>query len=118
MVPLLWKSYKLKRVVKSAMGAETIALLEGAEHAILAKALIKEVMCIDMPLICISDKSLVTAVKSTKNIEGKRLHIVLYDKCCRKEKFQRFSSKDQLADCLTKGTASPDNLLEVLMKIK
>ena len=53
--PLLWKSHKLKRVIKSAMGAEKMALLEGAEHAILVKALIREIMCIDLPLVCISD---------------------------------------------------------------
>ena len=47
MVPLLWKSHKLKRVVKSAMSAETMALLEGAEHAILLKALIQEIIGID-----------------------------------------------------------------------
>lgn len=118
--PLLWKSHKLKRVVKSAMGAETMALLEGAEHAILIKALILEITCIDLPLICISDnKSLVTAVKSTKVIEDKRLYI---DICALRQMVQReeiaelhlTTSKEQLADCLTKGTASPDKLLQVL----
>ena len=53
-----------------------MAFLEGAEHAILGKALIRESMCIDLPLVCISNnKSLVTSVKSTKVIEDKRLYI-------------------------------------------
>ena len=64
-----------------------MALLEGAEHAILIKALILEITSVDLPLICISDnKSLVTAVKSTKLIEDKRLFI---DICALREMVQK-----------------------------
>ena len=94
--------------------------LEGAEHAILIKALIKEMLNISLPLICISDnKSLVSSVKSTKVIEDKRLYI---DICALREMLQKgeiaeltlTTSKEQIADCLTKSTASPDALLAVL----
>ena len=74
--PLTWRSRKLKRVVESAMGAETMALLEGAEYCMLLKALIKEITSFDIPLVCISDnKSLVDAMQSTSVIEDKHLCI-------------------------------------------
>lgn len=118
--PLIWRSHKLKRVVKSAMGAETMALLEGAEHAMLIRALIKEIFSVDIPIICISDnKSLVEAVKNTNVIEDKRLYI---DICALREMVEKgeigelilTKSSDQIADCLTKGTASAENLLRIL----
>jgi len=82
----------------------------------------KRYIIIDMPLICVSDnKSPVTAVKSTKSIEDKQLYI---DVCTLRQMLQKgeiseiklTTSKDQLADCLTKSTASPDNLLRVLLE--
>ena len=124
LAPLIWKSHKLKRVVKSAMGAETMALLEGAEHALLIKAIIYEISCVELPLVCLCDnKSLVTSVKSTKLIEDKRLYI---DICALRQMLQKreiselqlITSKEQLADCLTKGTASPDNLLRAVSDSK
>ena len=74
--PLTWRSHKLKRVVKSAMGAETITLLEGGEYCMLLKALIKEITSFDIPLVCISDnKSLADAMQSTSVTEDKHLFI-------------------------------------------
>ena len=40
LAPLVWTSHRLKRVVKSAMAAETMALLEAAEHAMLLKSVL------------------------------------------------------------------------------
>ena len=121
--PLIWRSHKLKRVVKSAMAAETMALLEGAEYAMLMKVLIKEITRVDVPITCITDnKSLCEAVKGTSVIEDKRLYI---DICSLRQMLVNgeicvtlTSSKEQLADCLTKGTASSDNLLRVLIEGK
>ena len=44
---LVWTSHKLKRVVKSSMAAETMSMLEGAEYAVLLKALIIEIYALD-----------------------------------------------------------------------
>ena len=91
-----------------------MALLEGAEYCMLLKALIKEITSFDIHLVCISDnKSLVDAMQSTSVIEDKRLYI---DICALREitKVKLTSSKKQIADCLTKGTASSDNLKGIL----
>ena len=120
--PLLWKSHKLKRVVKSAMAAETMSLIEAAEHAMLVKALILEIFNLKeaVPIVCLSDnKSLIDAATSTKVLEDKRLHI---DMCSLREMISNqdikyikwVSSNDQLADCLTKATASAEKLLQVM----
>jgi len=118
--PLIWRSHKLKRVVKSAMGAETMALLEGAEYVMLIKTIIKEITLIDLPIICISDnKSVVDAINSTSVLEDKRLYI---DICALRQMIERkelnriilTTSQNQLADCLTKATASSQKLIQVL----
>jgi len=118
--PLIWRSHKLKRVVKSAMGAETMALLEGAEYVMLIKTIIKEITLIDLPIICISDnKSVVDAINSTSVLEYKRLYI---DICALRQMIERkelnriilTTSQNQLADCLTKATASSQKLIQVL----
>ena len=76
---LVWTSHKLKRAVKSSMAAETMAMLEGAEYAVLLKALITEIYALDdtqIPITCIIDnKSLSDAVSSAKIIEDKRIYI-------------------------------------------
>ena len=121
--PIIWKSHRLKRVVKSAMAAETMALLEAAEHAMLIKTIIGEIHNIDatkIPIICITDsKSLYEASYTTNVLEDKRLHI---DICAIREMLSRkeihsikwTEAANQLADCLTKGTSSSDKMLKVI----
>ena len=75
--PLVWTSHRLKRVVKSAMAAETIALLEAAEHAMLLKTVLLEIHGITdsscFPISCFIDsKQTHGAVTSTNVIEDKR----------------------------------------------
>ena len=41
--PIAWKSKKIKRVVKSTIAAETLALLEGAEHAFALSSFLREI---------------------------------------------------------------------------
>ena len=41
--PLTWHSKKIKRVLKSTFGAETLALLEGAESSFMMKSFISEI---------------------------------------------------------------------------
>ena len=105
------------------MAAETMALLEAAEHAMLIKALITEILALDsasLPIICITDsKSLLEATSSTRIIAYKILHI---DICAIREMMARKEiqtikwtmSNIQMADCLTKGTSSSDKLLWVI----
>ena len=74
-----WQSRKLKRVVKSTLTAETLALQEVIEAAIMIKAMFLEILNVDahnqiLPIKCVTDsKSLHDAVYSTKTLTEKRL---------------------------------------------
>ena len=119
--PLVWTSKKIKRV-KSPLAAEALALQEAVEHATLMKTLMCEIYGNDetyLPIICISDsKSLKDTVHTSTVVEDKGLMI---DLCCLREKIQSKQivvkwtpASKQLADCLTKATASAELLVKVL----
>ena len=121
--PLVWTSHRLKRIVKSPKAAETLAMLSGAEHAFLLKSLLLEIHGLDehhIPVICIIDnESLHASVHTTNIIDDRRLYIdicTLRDMLNNKEVSQVIlvSSKEQLADCLTKSTASSELLWQIL----
>ena len=110
------QSRKLKRVVKSTLTAETLALQEVIEAAIMIKAMFLEILNVDahnqiLLIKCVTDtKPLHDAVCSTKILTEKRLNIEL---CAirQSEKHEIHSviwvcCEDQLADCLTKEGAS------------
>ena len=70
---------KLKRVVKSTLTAETLALQEVIEAAIMIKAMFLEILNVDahnqiLPIKCVT---LHDAVYSTKTLTEKRLKIEL-----------------------------------------
>ena len=71
---LAWQSRKLKRVVKSTLTAETLALQEVIEAAIMIKAMFLEILNVDahnqiLPIKCVTDsKPLHDAVCSTKTL--------------------------------------------------
>ena len=118
--PLTWKSHKLKRVAKSPLAAETMALLEAAEHALLMKATVMELLGLDtFPITCVVDsKSLADAVHTSTTMEDNRVYI---DICALREMVERgditvkhVKRDNQLADCFTKGTSSPEKLLQVI----
>ena len=116
---------KLKRVVKSTLTAETLALQEVIEAAIMIKAMFLEILNVDahnqiLPIKCVTDsKSLHDAVYSTKTLTEKWLKIEL---CAIRESLEKqeihsviwVCSEDQLADCLTKEGASREKLYDKL----
>ena len=115
-----WQSRKVRRVVKSTLAAETLALLDGAEAGILISSLITEVLCLGnkQPVVkCyVDNKSLVESVYSTKTIEDKHLRInmaVLRDMLSRGDLFSVswVQSSCQLANALTKQGANVDSLI-------
>ena len=66
--PLSWHSRKVRRVVKSTLGAETLALASGAESCILLRTLLAEILKTDklIPIVCKTDsKSLKEVNKNT-----------------------------------------------------
>ena len=121
--PLVWRSHRLKRVVKSAMAAETMALLEATEHALLLKTILLEIYELapsQLPINCFIDSlQTLDAVTSTNVIEDKR---TLIDVCAMRQMIERrevssvqwIAKEKQLADCLTKSTASSELLVKVL----
>ena len=78
--PIAWKSRKLKRVVKSTLSAETLALEEALESCFMIRSLLCEVLNNEMhhvifPIYCYTDKSLVEMVNSTKTLTEKELKV-------------------------------------------
>ena len=122
-VPLIWTSHKLKRVVKSAKAAETMALQDASECAILIKTIILEIFDFDeslIPITCFCDnKSVVDAIHSTTTNDDKRSYI---DICTlrdllEKEEINDFiwiESQENPADCLTKATASSELTMQLV----
>ena len=108
--------------MKSPLAAETLALQEAVEHAALVKALLCEIYDLEQskfPTVCITDsKSLRDTVHTSTVVEDKGLMI---DLCCLREMIQGklitikwVPASKQLADCLTKSTASATLLMKVL----
>ena len=115
-----WRANKIKRVVKSTLAAESMALLEGLEEAMYIKAILLELDDkMDTPITAIVDnRSLVDSLHSTKQVSDRRLRI---DMGCIKQMIQDngievrwCSGSMQLANALTKRGASGKELLSVL----
>jgi hypothetical protein len=112
--PLVWKSNKIKRVVKSTLGAETMACLQGLEEALYLKHIFSELQSsLDIPVVAYVDsKSLKDNVHSTKLVDNRLLRI---DIARIKQMLQHTSevqslrwctTHSRLANCLTKRGAS------------
>ena len=119
--PLHWQTKKIRRIVKSTLAAETLALLDCAEEALHMANLIKDVLNVDkIDIVCkVDNKSLVEALYSNKQVEGKRLRVevnILKEMINRKEILQVkwIPTNLQLANCLTKGGASAKSLLQAI----
>ena len=105
------------------MAAETMAFLEAAEHAMLLRQLLSEIIDVEtanIPIVCcIDSKQVHDAVNSTKSCEDKRNQI---DISALREMIEnreietprKVSSENNLADCLTKETAPADKLMRVI----
>ena len=111
--PLLWQTKKIRRVVKSTLSAETLALLDCAEAAVYVNFILCEVSgCQALKINCLVDnKSLVDALQTSNAIEDKRLKIDMSVLRCMMDsgeisQVSWVASPQQLADCLTKRGAS------------
>lgn len=123
--PLCWQSKRIRRVVRSTLAGETLAMSDGIDNAIFLATLFSELTTGSaglnaLPLICVTDNhSLFDALKSTKQVTEKRLRL---DISSIKELIQNKTIKEvlwsdtkaQLADCLTKKGASALMLLKAL----
>ena len=119
--PILWQSKKLKRVTKSPLASETLALGEAADAGILIANLLSEIHGLKNlpPVQCITDsKSLRDTLHTSNTIEDMSFQVNigrLREMINLKEISVRWvEGKMQLADPLTKRGASADLLLKVL----
>ena len=86
--PISWRSHKINRVVRSTLGAETLALAEAAEQGFYIRAILTELIGLHnkkcLPINAITDnQSLLNSIKSTKTVDDMGL---LIDISCIKEK--------------------------------
>ena len=121
---LSWRSCKIKRVVKSTIAAETLALLDRAEAAVLLAHMIAKFLECEAPPIVkcfVDNRSLVDAIYSTKLVEDKILRInmaVLRDMIDRGaiHSVSWVQSSMQLADVLTKKGANAQSLIAAISR--
>ena len=124
--PIGWNSFKLKRVAKSTLSAETLALSEAIDHAQLLSLIYGEVINPKdkkIPIIALSDsKSLVSAAHTTNLIQEKRLRIEI---AALRESIENnevtlkwIDSKHQISNCLTKQGACNQTLIQVITSAK
>ena len=121
--PIAWQSRRLRRVVKSTIAAECLAAIEAAETTVLISFALQQFLkdscqSIRTMLYC-DNKSLVSSVHSSTNVEDKRLRIdicVLRDMIANKEltDIVWIPTDLQIANCMTKNGASIYSLLFVL----
>ena len=119
--PLSWSSRKVRRVVKSTIAAETLALVDGLDMAIYIGSVLSEILGAQrIPICCyIDNKSLFENIYSTKLVDEKHLRI---DIASIKQMIDRgevahvkwINAEFQIADSLTKRGASNAKLLHVM----
>ena len=115
-----WQSKKIRRIVKSTIAAETLALLDVAQAGVYYRHILLELLNVAPVVKCFVDnRSLVEALHSTKLVEDKHLRI---DIAALKNLLENrdissvswVQSSLQLADVLTKHGASSAPLLEAI----
>ena len=123
--PITWTSRKLKRVVKSTLSAEKLALEESLETCFMVKSLLVELISKDnyqniIPTCPYTDyKSLNDTINSTKTLPEKQLqqNVCIIRETIEKQEVKQITwcdSRSQLADCLTKVGASCNKLIRVI----
>ena len=120
-----WSSKKVKRVVHSTFGAETLACVDGAAAAIHVRQILSEMLYDDprskvIPIIgYIDSKQLHDSINSTKQCEDKKMQLDIAELQESLEtgeitKIEWVPTGKMLADCLTKKGVNTDILCDVL----
>ena len=108
--PLHWQSKRIKRIVKSSMAAETLALVEGIETAVLLRSLLNEILFKNKKSIAIEaitdSRAVFESAHSTNQIldKGQRINMsILRESIAEKEiDLKWVPTKQQLANVLPK----------------
>lgn len=118
--PISWRAGKIKRVVRSTLAAETMALAEGLAEAIYLQKILLELWPGTYNIRALVDnKSLVEAINSTKPVDDRllRLNIAAIKQLITEsdvESVKWCPGSQQLADCMTKKGASGLSLRDVM----
>ena len=121
--PILWSANKIKRIVDSTLEAECLSLLSGLKEAIYLREVIEEIFKLKdkaVPVRAIVDnKSTVDAVHSTAPVEDKKLRrdVARIKQMLNTKEIRSVTwcpGREQLADCMTKRTASSFKLMQVM----
>ena len=121
--PICWKSVKAKRVVRSTIAAECLALSEGAGVCYYLRTLLAEILNVKSEVIsiqCYTDnKNLHQCIHSTHTLPDTRQLVdvaEIRNKLELKEitEVKWIRTEDMLADVFTKAGASGANLLKTL----
>ena len=120
---LNWQSKRIKRVVRSTLATETLALSDAVDDGIYISEIVSELLfngTKSLPIeMYTNSKSLFDAIKSKKNVLDKRLRIGI---AMLREMFERkiitnvHNISNQLANALTKKGATTKELLDLLQK--
>ena len=120
---LNWQSKRIKRVVRSTLTTETLALSDAVDDGIYISEIVSELLfngTKSLPIeMYTNSKSLFDAIKSKKNVLEKRLRI---DIAMLREMFERkiitniHNISNQLANALTKKGATTKELFDLLQK--
>ena len=111
--PLTWQSKRIRRVARSTLAAETLALADAIDNGVFLCTLFNELTCglskpENLKVTCITDNhSLFDAMKSTKHVSEKRLRLDIngikeFLQTSPGNKIVWVETCFQLADCLTK----------------
>ena len=122
-----WQSKRIRRVVRSSLAAETLAMGEGIDAALYISVLYNEIMHGQSKRKPLSikgytdNKSLCDALKSSKYVTDRwlRIDIGALKELIRDENVEEIKwvdNKNQLADALTKKGSSAHKLISVLEK--
>ena len=123
--PIIWKSGRVQRVVKSTLAAEGLSLSEALDEAIYVRHVLCQIFSVPsksehFAITGVTDhEGLCRNIRSTKLVEDRRLRL---DIASIKQNIARgevsevilCSSGEQLADVLTKKGVSGEKLLSVL----
>ena len=119
----MWKSVKAKRVVRSTIAVECLALAEGASVSFYLRSVLQDILRLkenQIPIQIYTDnKSLRDAIYSTHTVADSRLLVDIAEIRSKLElgeisKVIWVESKSQLADAMTKSGADAAKLVEVL----
>ena len=117
--PISWTSTKIKRVVRSSLAAEALIAVDCADAMYHVKAMIREIMTMEVKMILITDSNnLVESLKSPHPVQEKRLRV---DMAALKKdvtegvlEIKHCIGSKQIADVLTKNGVSSDLIRNVL----